>query len=108
MADRAYLERLTRELIDQGKLIEAGWISLRIAAISPDAPGEQLSEMRKAFFAGAQHTFASIMTMLDPGDEPTDADMRRMSQIESELETFGAQLQAEIMTRGQPTTGGRA
>lgn len=108
MADQAYLERLTRELIDKGQLIEAGWISLRIAAIRHDATPVQLSEMRKAFFAGAQHTFASIMTMLDPGDDATDADLRRMSQIESELERFGDQLQAEIMTRGQPTTGGRA
>jgi hypothetical protein len=108
VADQAYLERLTRELIDKGLLIEAGWISLRVAAVPLDATPLQLTEMRKAFFAGAQHTFSSIMTMLGPGDEPTDADMRRMSQIESELETFGAQLQAEIMTRGQPTTGGRA
>lgn len=29
MADRAYLERLSRELTDKGKLIEAGWVGLR-------------------------------------------------------------------------------
>jgi hypothetical protein len=30
LADKAYLQRLSRELIDQGKLIEAGWLGLRI------------------------------------------------------------------------------
>ena len=38
MADRVYLERLARDLTDKGKLIEAGWISLRIAAVPLDAP----------------------------------------------------------------------
>jgi len=52
MADRAYLERLSRELTDKGKLIEAGWVSLRLAAIPPNAPAVQLQEKRNAFFAG--------------------------------------------------------
>jgi hypothetical protein len=26
MADRAFLERLTKQLADEGKLIEAGWV----------------------------------------------------------------------------------
>jgi hypothetical protein len=33
MADKAFLERLSRELTDQGKLIEAGWIGLRIVRV---------------------------------------------------------------------------
>ena len=49
---------------------------------------EQLHEMRLAFFAGAQHLFASIMSVLDPGSEPTDADMERMSNIDTELRAF--------------------
>lgn len=63
MADRQYLERLSRELTDKGKLIEAGWIGLRIACDLEDAPKVQLEEMRNAFFAGAQHLFSSIMTI---------------------------------------------
>lgn len=88
MADRAYLERLVRELTDKGQLIEAGWVSLRLAAISPDAPKLQLEEMRNAFFAGAQHLFSSIMTFLEEGSEPTDTDLRRMDLIQTELDTF--------------------
>lgn len=62
MADRAFLERLTKELIDQGKLVEAGWIGMRIACDLEDAPAIQLKEMRMAFFAGAQHLMGSMMS----------------------------------------------
>lgn len=88
MADRAYLERLSKELNDKGKLIEAGWLGLRIACELEDAPAIQLEEMRNAFFAGAQHLFSSIMTILDPGQEPTDKDMERMDLIDRELRQF--------------------
>ena len=88
MADRAYLERKTRELMDAGKLIEAGWIGMRIACIPDSAPADQLDEMRMAFFAGAQHLFASLCGGLDPDAEPTDADLRRMDLIDAELRTF--------------------
>ena len=85
---RSQLDTLTRHLTKEGKLIEAGFAGLRIAAIAPDALPEQLHEMRLAFFAGAQHLFASIMSVLDPGSEPTDADMERMSNIDAELRAF--------------------
>lgn len=87
MADRTHLERLHDQMADSGKLIEAGWISLRIACLI-DAPADQLREMRMAFFAGAQHLFGSIMTMLEPGQEPTDKDLARMDLIDRELKTF--------------------
>lgn len=96
MSDPEYLKRLSVELTDKGKLIEAGWIGLRLALNLEDAPKEQLEEMKKAFFAGAQHLFSSIMTILDEDKEPTEADMRRMSQISDELETFGKQLKEEL------------
>jgi len=88
MADRAFLQRLSRELTDQGKLIEAGWISLRIACELENAPPIQLQEMRNAFFAGAQHLFSSIMTILEPDAEPTDKDLERMDLIDKELKAF--------------------
>jgi len=96
MADRAHLERLSRELTEKGKLIEAGWVGLRVAAIPLDAPKIQLVEMRKAFFAGAQHLFASIMTIMDEDREPTEADLRRMDLIDAELRSFAHDLEREI------------
>ena len=88
MADRALLERLSRALTEQGLLIEAGWVGYRLAVISPDAPAIQLEECKLAFFAGAQHLFSSIVTILDPGEEPTDADIHKMDLIDKELQKF--------------------
>lgn len=84
----AVLTGLSKELTDRGLLIEAGWVGLQAAAIPADAPQVQLDEMRNAFFAGAQHLFSSIMSILDPGSEPTDADLARMSLINDELGRF--------------------
>jgi hypothetical protein len=88
MADLAFLERLSRALADQGKLIEAGFVGMRIACDLQNAPADQLREMRMAFFSGAQHLFSSIMTILEPGAEPTDKDLARMDLIETELQEF--------------------
>jgi hypothetical protein len=101
MADRAYLERLTRELADKGQLIEAGWVGLRLAAIPLDASPTQLEEMHKAYMAGAQHLWSSIMTMLDPGLEETEADMRKMSLIADELQAYADKLMVDLPTAGR-------
>jgi hypothetical protein len=85
-------DAVCRKLTDEGRLIEAGWVALRLAAIPSDAPQVQIDEMRKAFFAGAQHLFASIMSILEPGDEPTDKDLERIGQINAELDQYVAQL----------------
>lgn len=92
---------LSPRLIDEGKLLEAGWASLRAAAIDPNAPDIQLSEMRLAFFAGAAHVYSSIMAMLEPGEEPTDKDLARMQQIAAELEAFGKVFEARVTGRLQ-------
>lgn len=94
------LQQLHRRFADSGKLIEAGWISLRIAAIPPNAPQVQIDEMRNAFMAGAQHLFASIMQSLDAGDDATDADLRRMDLISAELELFGKELEGRLRAPG--------
>lgn len=88
MADRAYLERFSRKLADKGKLIEAGWIGLRLACELEDTPAIQLQEMRQAFFAGAQHLFSSILVILEPDAEPTAKDLERMDLIDRELKAF--------------------
>jgi hypothetical protein len=89
VADKAHLDRLARELAEQGKLIEAGWIGLRLACDLHDAPAGQLDDMRNAFFAGAQHLLGSIQNgILDPDAEPTEGDLRRFSLIDQELREF--------------------
>lgn len=89
-------DALIKEFIARGKLIEVGFLSMRATVIAPDAPDVQVREMRMAYMSGAQHLFASIMACLDPGKEPTLADMRRMSQINDELEAFGEELKLRV------------
>lgn len=92
MADRAFLERLTKELTNQGKLVEAGFIGYRLAVMDPNAPADQLEECKLAFFAGAQHLFASLMTVFDASEEPTEADLNKMNLIHDELQNFAEQI----------------
>jgi len=96
MPDRQYLEQLSRRLADDGRLIEAGWVAMRLYVVPRDASKAQLDDMRMSFMAGAEHLFASIMTMLDPGSEETPADLRRVDLISAELKAFRAELKARI------------
>lgn len=98
---RDQLEQLHHTLIDSGKLIEAGFVSLRLACMAPDAPDLQVNEMRMAFFAGAQHIFSTLMITLDQSEEPTERDLNRMSLIEAELQKFIRDFEA----RNLPTMG---
>jgi len=90
------LQRLSRELTDEGRLIEAGWTILQSRMLPPDAPEGQLREMRLAYVAGAQHLWASIMTILEAGSEATSADLERMSKIDTELEALAQELELRI------------
>lgn len=100
MADRDFLDKLARRLTDDGKLIEAGWTMFRKAVVRPDAPAQQLQDMRLAFFAGAQHLFGSINAIMTEDREPTEADLSRMTSIDRELRAFIEQFKAGLAKRG--------
>jgi hypothetical protein len=85
---RAAVISATKKAMDAGCLIEVGWLGLRLAAMDDNAPQIQLDECRQAFFAGAQHVFGSMMATLDEGEEPTQADLNRLSLIADELDRF--------------------
>lgn len=94
-------DELARNLTDEGKLIEAGFVALCSMAMRPDTTKDWREESRMVFFARAQHVFASIMSILDPGEEPTEDDMRRMSLIHEELDRFRHQLMHSLRMRKQ-------
>lgn len=96
MADRDFLMKLQTSLADEGKLIEAGWVSLRLLAVPPDAGPSQLNAMRMAFMCGAEHLFRSLQGVLDPGEDMTDRDMERMQKIDDELAAFRAELEKQF------------
>jgi hypothetical protein len=97
---RELVDELTRGLMDKGLIIAAGWIAYRHAK---DAGCNQLDDVRVAYFAGAQHLWASIMTGLEEGEEATPGDVKRMDLIGDELEAFAAEL-AAMVRRGSADT----
>lgn len=94
---RAISDALAKEAADRGKLIEAGWHAARVVMIPPDTSPEQLRLLKAIFMGGAQHLYASIMTILDPGEEPTENDLRKMDLIDKELQDWATIMMA-LMT----------
>ena len=93
--NKKLIEEFTKRLVDQGKIIEAGWIGLKMTSIPADASKTQIKEMRNSFFAGAQHLYSSIMTMLEPGQDETENDLTRMALIDTELRNFIKEFKEE-------------
>lgn len=81
-------DEFAKKLTDEGRLIEAGWQIMRTMVLPVDVPTVQSAEMRKVFFMGAQHLYASLMGIMEADREPTEKDMERMNLIHNELEAF--------------------
>jgi hypothetical protein len=74
------------------------WNSYRELVVPADAPDVQLRETRQAFYAGAAALLTAVNEcLLDPGDEPTAADLERMAKIQNELDEFGQQLDSRYL-----------
>jgi len=98
---RTIATEMTKRLTDEGKLVEAGWVAFRHLVIAKDAPDVQVSEMRLAFFAGAEHVFSSMIAFMEEGEEPTEKDLKRMDQLHAELERYRQEMAAKyIHTKG--------
>lgn len=71
-------------------IIEPGWEGFRQAAISPAAGPNQLSEMRKAFYAGVVIIYTALLNAAtEPGDE---AGVAVLEAVHAELEAFEKEL----------------
>lgn len=85
--DPKIAKAIEADLISKGKIVEGGWISLKMMAYNHLNP-VLAEEFRTVFFAGACHAFFTMLSMMTEGDEPTDEDVNRMSKLHQELETF--------------------
>ena len=74
------------------KLIADAWRDFEIKVIPLNAPEVQRTECRCAFYAGAAALFLDLFRVLDPGGEPTAADLKRMDDIKAEIDQFQADL----------------
>jgi hypothetical protein len=77
-----------------GDVIGAAWREYRLRVIPVHASAVQAQESRRAFYAGAQALLTGILRGLDPGDDPTQADLARMDAIAQELEQFARDVLA--------------
>ena len=70
-------------------LIETAWLDYAAKVIPPGAPRVQVTESRRAFYAGARALLAGMVEVLGTEDkEPTQADMATMDAIQAELDQF--------------------
>jgi hypothetical protein len=69
------------------------WLEYREKVIPREASRTQLLECRRAFYAGAHALLTELQIMLDPGGEPTEDDVRKVSLIEAELKRFNDDVQ---------------
>lgn len=92
-----------KTLADEGKLIEAGFFVFASSVISRADPEAEvkITELRLAFMAGAEHLFSSIMFIMDAGDEPTEANLRRMDLIQQEIDQWRGRISEHV----QPAKG---
>jgi hypothetical protein len=94
---------LTHKLANEGKLLEGGFAAFVLAEkITPEHPA--LATLRDAYMAGAEHLWTSIMGILDPGEEPTDDDMRRAEAIQAEIDIWREKKLSQL-AQSMPTKG---
>lgn len=64
------------------------WKSYRQQVIPPTASDVQVTESKRAFYAGANSLFRLLQRTVSVGDEVSSADMRAMESIDREFKEF--------------------
>jgi hypothetical protein len=75
-------------------LMAEQWAKFAVAVLPQDASVIQRREMKRAFYAGAQAIMFKVIAALAPEEEPTEADLQMMSDLEQELQDFAAMVKA--------------
>ncbi len=95
-------DELAKAATDGGRLVEVGWIAALRFVVPKDASEAQADEMRKMFFLGAQHLYASVLAIMDADREITQQDLARMALIHDELEAFRKSVTSWHAAPGRP------
>ncbi len=74
-------------------MIEQEWKKFCLACFG-NISDQQYIDLRRTFYGGASAVFFALMSMLDPGDEPTEADLQRMRDLHAELHKFNDDVKA--------------
>lgn len=80
--------------------IEQMWLDYERRVLPANSGAVQRKETRKAFYAGAMCLFERLVTMLDPEAEPTEADVRKMNEINNEILAWLEEMAAGVRGSG--------
>lgn len=93
---------VSKRFLAEGKLIEAGFAAFIALSFRGTPDDQQLEQLRVAFFGGAQHLWGTLVNVIDPDAEPTEADLKKMALIQSEMDAFITDFaKRHIPTKGQ-------
>jgi hypothetical protein len=85
---------MTHHWLGKYPSVDAAWKGYSALMRPPD-----IEAARLAFWAGASVLFYIMLLTMDPGNEPTDADMARMDRLNAEIEKFASTFDAEVLRR---------
>jgi hypothetical protein len=74
-------------------VIEAEWKKFCLACFG-NINEQQYIDLRRTFYGGASALYFALMKMLDPGAEPTEADLEKMRAFHGELVAFNDDVKA--------------
>lgn len=82
-------------MIDRFKLAKE-WQDFEAPVLPANAGDVQKIETRRAFYAGAAALFSGLLSILEPGAEATENDLKVMDSIKAELDQFAADLHGGV------------
>lgn len=77
-----------RSTSPERKTIAEQWEIWRAAVMPPDVHEVQLTEMRRAFYAGATVLLSALTIGLDEDSEPTADDVAYLERLHQEMKQF--------------------
>lgn len=79
--------------MDKEQLIEIEWRKFCLACFG-DISKQQYIDLRLTFYGGAAALYFILMTALDAGDVPTEADLARMRTLHAEIHDFNEDVKS--------------
>ncbi len=77
------------------KRIEAGWLEYK-KTIPANAHSVQVTETRRAFYAGAVIIFQALVNGVSAGPDPQNEDLRMMADMQAEIDAFLREIRVAI------------
>jgi len=74
-------------------MLESEWKKFCLACFG-NVGEQQYIDLRRTFYGGASALFFVFMNLLEPGVEPTEGDLERVTALQQELMKFNEDVKA--------------